>query len=151
MDGVREAPSRPFGLPGRSSKSTNTSRFRTIYECVLKVRIRGIRCGSYGRNLRSLQVSAVRLPFDSGTVKFVVAAPTEPVLDYETPALKLDGNDTPLYAIPLFAAGGRLRGLDHVESRRRREGSQRVHGGEGHQLQRHDMGGRFQPWGELPS
>jgi hypothetical protein len=32
----------------------------------------------------------MRLPIDTGTVKFTAAAPAEPVLDYETRAPKLD-------------------------------------------------------------
>ncbi len=44
----------------------------------------------------------MRLPIDTGTVKFAAAAPAEPVLDYETRAPKLDENGTPLYAVPLF-------------------------------------------------
>jgi len=32
----------------------------------------------------------MRLPIDTGTVKFAAAGPAEPVLDYETRALKLD-------------------------------------------------------------
>jgi hypothetical protein len=34
----------------------------------------------------------MRLPIDTGTVKFAAAAPAEPVLDYETRAPKLDEN-----------------------------------------------------------
>jgi hypothetical protein len=51
----------------------------------------------------------MRLPIDTATVKFAAAAPAEPVLDYETRAPKLDENGTPLYAVPLFAAGGGIR------------------------------------------
>ena len=51
----------------------------------------------------------MRLPIDTGTVKFAAAGPAEPVLDYETRAPKLDENGTPLYAVPLFAAGGGIK------------------------------------------
>ena len=47
----------------------------------------------------------MRLPIDTGTVKFAAAGPAEPVLDYETRAPKLDENGTALFAVPLFAAG----------------------------------------------
>jgi len=36
----------------------------------------------------------MRLPIDTGTVKFAAAGPAEPVLDYETRAPKLDENGT---------------------------------------------------------
>lgn len=78
----------------------------------------------------------MRLPIDTGTVKFAAAGPAEPVLDYETRAPKLDENDTALFAVPLFGRGW-YQGLDHGQGRRERQGSQRVHGGEGHQLDRH--------------
>ena len=51
----------------------------------------------------------MRLPIDTGTVKFAAASPAEPVLDYETRAPKLDENGTPLYPVPLFAAGGGIK------------------------------------------
>ena len=47
----------------------------------------------------------MRLPIDTGTVKFAAAGPAEPVLDYETRVPKLDENGTALFNVPLFAAG----------------------------------------------
>ena len=47
----------------------------------------------------------MRLPIDTGTVKFAAAGPAEPVLDYETRVPKLDENGTALFNLPLFAAG----------------------------------------------
>jgi hypothetical protein len=47
----------------------------------------------------------MRLPIDTGSVKFAAAGPAGPVLDYETRAPKLDENGTALFAVPLFAAG----------------------------------------------
>ena len=47
----------------------------------------------------------MRLPIDTGSVKFAAAGPAEPVLDYEPRAPKLDENGTALFAVPLFAAG----------------------------------------------
>jgi hypothetical protein len=47
----------------------------------------------------------MRLPIDTGSVKFAAAGPAEPVLDYETKAPKLDENGVPLFNVPLFAAG----------------------------------------------
>jgi hypothetical protein len=41
----------------------------------------------------------MRLPIDTGTVKFAAAAPAEPVLDYETRAPKLDENGVNLASI----------------------------------------------------
>ena len=46
----------------------------------------------------------MRLPIDTGSVKFAAAGPAGPVLDYETRAPKLDENGTALFAVPLFAA-----------------------------------------------
>lgn len=47
----------------------------------------------------------MRLPIDTGTVKFAAAGPAEPVLDYETRVAKVDENGTALFNVPLFAAG----------------------------------------------
>ena len=47
----------------------------------------------------------MRLPIDTGSVKFAAAGPAEPVLDYETRVPKLDENGTALFNVPLFAAG----------------------------------------------
>ena len=47
----------------------------------------------------------MKLPIDTGSVKFAAAGPAEPVLDYETRAPKLDENGTPLFNVPLFADG----------------------------------------------
>jgi len=47
----------------------------------------------------------MRLPIDTGTVKFAAAGPAEPVLDYETRVPKVDENGTALFNVPLFAAG----------------------------------------------
>ena len=51
----------------------------------------------------------MRLPIDTQTVRFVSAGPVTPVLDYETKAPKLDENGTPLFNVPIFAAGGGAR------------------------------------------
>ena len=51
----------------------------------------------------------MRLPIDTGTVKFAAAGPAEPVLDYETRVPKLDENGTALFNVPLFAAGTGVR------------------------------------------
>jgi hypothetical protein len=51
----------------------------------------------------------MRLPIDTGSVKFAAAGPAEPVLDYETRAPKLDENDVALFAVPLFALGSGVR------------------------------------------
>ena len=51
----------------------------------------------------------MRLPIDTGSVKFAAAGPSEPVLDYETRAPKLDGNGIALFSVPLFAAGGGIK------------------------------------------
>lgn len=42
----------------------------------------------------------MRLPIDTGSVKFAAAGPAEPVLDYETRASKLDENGVALFAVP---------------------------------------------------
>jgi hypothetical protein len=42
-------------------------------------------------------------------VKFAAAGPSEPVLDYETRAPKLDENGIALFSVPLFAAGGGIK------------------------------------------
>jgi hypothetical protein len=47
----------------------------------------------------------MRLPINTGTVKFAAAGPAEPVLDYETRAPKRDENGAALFNVPLFAAG----------------------------------------------
>ncbi|MGD1014711.1 MAG: hypothetical protein ABR963_10030 [Acidimicrobiales bacterium] len=51
----------------------------------------------------------MRLPIDTGSVKFAAAGPAEPVLDYETRAPKLDENGVALFAVPLFALGSGVR------------------------------------------
>ena len=51
----------------------------------------------------------MRLPIDTGSVKFAAAGPAEPVLDYETRAPKLDENGTALFSVPLLAAGGGIK------------------------------------------
>ena len=51
----------------------------------------------------------MRLPIDTGSVKFLVAGLAEPVLDYETRAPKLDENGGALFAVPQFALGSRVR------------------------------------------
>lgn len=51
----------------------------------------------------------MRLPIDTQTVKFAAAGPAEPVLDYETRSAKLDENGTPLFNVPLFAAGSGIK------------------------------------------
>lgn len=58
-----------------------------------------------GRISRTSVRSTMKLPIDTGSVKFAAAGPAEPVLDYETRAPKLDENGTPLFNVPLFAAG----------------------------------------------
>ena len=47
----------------------------------------------------------MRLPIDTQTVRFAAAGPVAPVLDYETRAPKVNENGTPLFSVPLFAAG----------------------------------------------
>lgn len=51
----------------------------------------------------------MRLPIDTQSVKFAAAGPAEPILDYETRAPKLDETGTPLYSVPIFAAGGGIK------------------------------------------
>jgi hypothetical protein len=46
----------------------------------------------------------MKLPIDSGLVKFVAAGPAESALDYETRAPGLDGNGAALLSVPHFAA-----------------------------------------------
>ena len=41
----------------------------------------------------------MKLPIDTGSVKFAAAGPAEPVLDYETRSPKLDENGTPLFNV----------------------------------------------------
>ncbi len=53
----------------------------------------------------------MRLPIDTGTVKFAAAGPAEPVLDYETRVPKLDENGTALFDRQLFAAWTGIRGM----------------------------------------
>jgi hypothetical protein len=53
--------------------------------------------------------SIMRLPIDTQTVKFASAGPAEPILDYDTKAPKLDESGTPLFSVPLFAAGGGVK------------------------------------------
>lgn len=51
----------------------------------------------------------MRLPIDTGSVKFAAAGIAEPVLDYETKAPKLDENGVALFNVPLFAAGSGIK------------------------------------------
>ncbi len=51
----------------------------------------------------------MRLPIDTGSVKFAAAGMAEPVLDYETKAPKLDENGVALFNVPLFAAGSGIK------------------------------------------
>jgi hypothetical protein len=51
----------------------------------------------------------MKLPIDTGSVKFAAAGPVEPVLDYETRAPKLDESGAALFAVPLFAVGTGIR------------------------------------------
>ena len=51
----------------------------------------------------------MKLPIDTGSVKFAAAGPVEPALDYETRAPKLDENGVALFAVPLFALGSGVR------------------------------------------
>ena len=51
----------------------------------------------------------MKLPIDTGSVKFAAAGPVEPVLDYETRAPKLDKSGAALFAVPLFAVGTGIR------------------------------------------
>ena len=51
----------------------------------------------------------MKLPIDTGTVKFAAAGPPEPVLDFETRAPKLDEVGVPLFNVPLFAAGSGIK------------------------------------------
>ena len=47
----------------------------------------------------------MRLPIDTGAVKFAAAGPAEPVLDFETRVPKLDEKGVPIFSVLLFAAG----------------------------------------------
>src|ERR1700689_3180047 len=69
----------------------------------------GVASSYRGRKFRSSVRSTVRLPIDTGTVKFAAAGPAEPVLDYETRAPKTDENGTALFNVPLFAAGSGVK------------------------------------------
>ena len=51
----------------------------------------------------------MRLPIDTQSVRFASAGPAEPILDFETRAPKLDESGTPLYSVPLFAAGSGVK------------------------------------------
>ncbi len=51
----------------------------------------------------------MRLPIDTQSVKFASAGPAEPIFDYETRVPKLDETGTPLYNVPLFAAGSGVK------------------------------------------
>ena len=51
----------------------------------------------------------MRLPIDTGSVKFAAAGLAEPVLDYETKVPKLDENGVALFNVPLFAAGSGIK------------------------------------------
>ena len=51
----------------------------------------------------------MKLPIDTGSVKFAAAGPVEPVLDYKTRAPKLDESGSALFAVPLFAVGTGIR------------------------------------------
>ena len=51
----------------------------------------------------------MRLPIDTQSVKFASAGAAEPILDYETRAPKLDESGTPLFSVPLFAAGSGVK------------------------------------------
>lgn len=49
----------------------------------------------------------MRLPIDTGTVKFAAAGPAEPVLDHETRVPKLDENSVDLFDVLLVAVESR--------------------------------------------
>lgn len=51
----------------------------------------------------------MRLPIDTSTIKFATAGPAEPVLNFATKAPKTDDNGTPLYSVPVFAAGSGIK------------------------------------------
>ena len=51
----------------------------------------------------------MRLPIDTSTIKFATVGPAEPVLDFATKAPKTDENGTPLYSVPVFAAGSGIK------------------------------------------
>lgn len=53
----------------------------------------------------------MRLPIDTGTVKFVAAGPVEPVLENETRVAKLDENGTALVNVSFVAAGTGIEGM----------------------------------------
>jgi hypothetical protein len=57
----------------------------------------------------------MRLPIDTQAVKFASAGPAEPILDYDTKAPKLDESGTPLFNVPLFAAGGGVKDSINVK------------------------------------
>ncbi len=47
----------------------------------------------------------MRLPIDTGAVRFVTAGAAEPVLDFETRTHRVDVDGVPLYNVHLFAVG----------------------------------------------
>ena len=51
----------------------------------------------------------MRLPIDTSSIKFAAAGVAEPVLDFATKTQKTDENGMPLYAVPVFAAGGGIK------------------------------------------
>jgi hypothetical protein len=44
----------------------------------------------------------MRIPIDTGAVKFSAPGPAEPVLDFETRAPKLDEHGVPIFSVPKF-------------------------------------------------
>ena len=65
----------------------------------------------------------MRLPIDTGTVKFAAAGPAEPALDYETRVAKLDEN---LVATIRCRRGVTARDLDTHDSHHRTMEESRV-------------------------
>ena len=51
----------------------------------------------------------MRLPIDTQNIRFAIAGPAQPVVDYDTKAPRLDENGTPLFSVPLFAAGAGIK------------------------------------------
>jgi hypothetical protein len=51
----------------------------------------------------------MRLPIDTQSVRFAVAGPAEPILDFESKSQKYDETGAPLFGIPLFAVGTGVR------------------------------------------
>jgi hypothetical protein len=83
-DGGRAAPSRPFGRIGCTSKSVNPKAPRKIFRAIDKVFVTkheiGVATSYKERKFRPSVRSTMRLPIDTGTVKFAAAGPADLVV-----------------------------------------------------------------------